>query len=58
MLTKKLTIKIYAFMLYTEACKQVTNLFDNKYITNLPWKNIQGGKMVKRVTIYLKTLPQ
>ena len=29
-------------MLYTEACKQVTNLFDNKYITNLPWKNIQG----------------
>ena len=45
-------------MLYTEACKQVTNLFDNKYITNLPWKNIQGGKMVKRVTIYPKTLPQ
>ena len=27
--------KMYAFMSYTEACKQVTNLFDNKYIINL-----------------------
>lgn len=49
MLTKELTLKMYAFMFYTEACKQVTNLFDNEYITNLPWKNIkrEGKRLIE-----------
>ena len=46
-------------MLYTEACKQVTNLFDNNYITNLLWKNnTRRRKKINRVTIYLETLLQ
>lgn len=49
MLTKELTLKMYAFMFHTEACKQVTNLFDNEYITNLPWKNIkrEGKRLIE-----------